>query len=102
MSPLKFFASIRERRRRSEEKSYEQGAQILRRLQELLATPTPTQETTAVPFTNTQCERPDWLPRRSSILLVKPVREATLGSPKTGEKSVRVDVEIPQSHRRSC
>jgi hypothetical protein len=43
MSPLKLFASIRERRRRSSQQSYEDGAQITRRLQELLAVPTPTQ-----------------------------------------------------------
>ncbi len=57
MSPLKLFASIRERRRRSVEQSYEQGAQLMRRLQELLAVPAPTQETAAVAFTSTCSER---------------------------------------------
>ena len=49
MSPLKLFASIRERRRRSAQKAceqtceeaYEHGALITRRVQELLAVPTP-------------------------------------------------------------
>ena len=44
MSPAEFFASIRERRRRSEQQSYEEGAQLRRRLQELLGVPTPTQK----------------------------------------------------------
>jgi hypothetical protein len=50
MSPRKLFASIRERRRRSAQQAYEEGAQITRRLQELLAVPTPTQEV-ETPFT---------------------------------------------------
>ena len=48
MSPLKLFASIRERRRRSAqqaceqtyEQNFEHGALITRRVQELLAVPT--------------------------------------------------------------
>jgi hypothetical protein len=48
------FASIRERRRRSAQQPYEEGAQIRRRLQELLAVPTPTQVET--PFTNARIE----------------------------------------------
>jgi hypothetical protein len=47
MSPLKLFASIRERRRRSAqqacepyEQTFEDGALITRRVQELLAIPT--------------------------------------------------------------
>ncbi len=44
MSPAELFASIRERRRRSEQQSYEEGAQLRRRLQELLDVPTPTQK----------------------------------------------------------
>jgi hypothetical protein len=43
MSPRKLFAFIRERRRRSAQHSTEEGAQITRRLQELLAA-APTQE----------------------------------------------------------
>jgi hypothetical protein len=43
MSIGELFASIRERRRRSAEQANEEGAQITRRLQELLALPTPTQ-----------------------------------------------------------
>jgi hypothetical protein len=44
MSLGELLASISERRRRSAQQSYEKGAQITRRLQELLADPTPTQE----------------------------------------------------------
>jgi hypothetical protein len=44
MSLGKLFASITERRRRSAQQPYEEGAQIKRRLQELLAVPSPTQE----------------------------------------------------------
>jgi hypothetical protein len=40
MSPLRWFASIRERRRRSAQEASEEGARIARRLQELLAVPT--------------------------------------------------------------
>jgi hypothetical protein len=40
---LGLFASIRERRRRLAQQPYEEGAQIKRRLQELLAVPSPTQ-----------------------------------------------------------
>jgi hypothetical protein len=54
MSLGELFASIRERRRRSVQQPYEEGAQIRRRLQELLAVPTPTQ--VAAPFTNTLIE----------------------------------------------
>jgi hypothetical protein len=50
MSPLKLFASIRGRRRRSAQQSYEEGAEITRRVLELLAVPTPTQVET--PSTN--------------------------------------------------
>ena len=46
MSSLKLFASIRERRRRSAEQSHEEGAQITRRVLELLGVPTPTQVVT--------------------------------------------------------
>jgi hypothetical protein len=49
MSALKLFASIRERRRRSAQQSYEEGAQITKRVLELLAVPTPTKVET--PFT---------------------------------------------------
>jgi hypothetical protein len=38
------FASLRERRRRSLQQSYEEGGQIRRRLQELLGVSTPMQE----------------------------------------------------------
>jgi hypothetical protein len=48
-------ASIRERRCRSAQQSYEEGAQINRRLQELLAVPTPT-ENVEVPPTNASTE----------------------------------------------
>jgi hypothetical protein len=43
MSLGKLFASITERRRRSAQQPYEEGAQIKRRLQELLTVPSPTQ-----------------------------------------------------------
>ena len=52
---LGLFASIRERRRRSVQQSYEEGAQIMRRLQELRAVPSPTQEV-AAPSTNASIE----------------------------------------------
>jgi hypothetical protein len=39
MSPAELFASIRERRRRSEQQSCEEGALLRRRLQELLDVP---------------------------------------------------------------
>ena len=55
MSLGELFASIRERRRRSAQQSYEEGAQIMRRLQELLAVPSPPQEV-AAPFTNARIE----------------------------------------------
>ncbi|HEX9111984.1 MAG TPA: hypothetical protein VF845_10935 [Terriglobales bacterium] len=42
MSLVDLFASIKERRRHSAEQSYEEGAQITRRLQELLSVPNPT------------------------------------------------------------
>jgi hypothetical protein len=52
MSPRKLFASIRERCRRSAQQSTEEeGAQIKRRVVELLAVPTPTQKIEA-PSTN--------------------------------------------------
>jgi hypothetical protein len=54
MSPLKLFASIKERRRRSAQQPYEKGAQIRRRLQELVAFPTPTQVERS--FTNARIE----------------------------------------------
>jgi hypothetical protein len=41
---LEFFASMSERRRRSAQQSYEEGAQIRRRLQELLGVPKLMQE----------------------------------------------------------
>lgn len=44
MSLAELIASVRERRRRSEQQSYEQGAQIMRRLHELLDVPTHTIE----------------------------------------------------------
>ena len=55
MSLGTLFASIRERRRRSALQSYEEGAQIMRRLQELLAVPSPPQEV-AAPFANARIE----------------------------------------------
>jgi hypothetical protein len=51
MSLGEWFASMRERRRRSAQQAYEEGAQITRRLQELLAVPAPTQEV-ETPSTN--------------------------------------------------
>ena len=50
------FPSIRERLRRSARQPYEEGAQIRKRLQELLAVPTPTQEV-VTPFTNARIEK---------------------------------------------
>jgi hypothetical protein len=44
MSLRELLASIRERRRRSAQQSHEEGAQIRRRLQELLGAPAPMQE----------------------------------------------------------
>ena len=55
MSLGELFASIRERRRRSAQQTYEEGAQIRRRLQELLAVPTPTQAVETL-FTNAHIE----------------------------------------------
>ena len=55
MSLGKLLASIKEHRRRSAQQPYEKGAQIMRRLQELLAVPIPTQEV-AAPFTNARIE----------------------------------------------
>jgi hypothetical protein len=55
MSLGDLFASIRERRRRSAQQSHEEGAQIRRRLQELLAVPTPTHEV-EMSFTNARTE----------------------------------------------
>ena len=55
MSLGELFASIRERRRRSAQQSYEEGAQIMRRLQELLAVPSQTQEV-GTPFTDARSE----------------------------------------------
>jgi len=54
MSLGELFASIKERRRRSAQQPYEKGAQIRRRLQELVAFPTPTLVET--PFTNARIE----------------------------------------------
>ncbi len=55
MSLGELLASIRERRRRLAQQPYEEGAQIRRRLQELRAVPTPTQEI-ETPFTNARFE----------------------------------------------
>jgi hypothetical protein len=54
MSLAELFASIRERRRLAAQQSYEEGAQITRRLQELLAIPSPTQVQT--PFSNARID----------------------------------------------
>ena len=51
MSLGELLASISERRRRSAQQSNEKGAQITRRLQELLADPTPKQEVETPPPT---------------------------------------------------
>jgi hypothetical protein len=55
MSLGNLFASIRERRRRSDLQSYEKGAQIIRRLQELLTVPATTHEI-EMPFTSVRIE----------------------------------------------
>ena len=55
MSLETLFASIRERRRRSAQQSLEEGAQIRRRLQELVAIPISMQEV-AAPFTSARIE----------------------------------------------
>jgi len=55
MSLGELFASITERRRRSAQQPYEEGAQIKRRLQELLAVPSPTQEV-EISFSHTRFE----------------------------------------------
>jgi hypothetical protein len=55
MSLGDLFASMRERRRRSAQQSCEEGAQIIRRLQELLTVPTPTHEV-EMPLTNVRIE----------------------------------------------
>ena len=49
MSLGKLLASIRERRRRPVQQPYEEGAQLRKRLQELLAAPSPTQANPAPP-----------------------------------------------------
>jgi len=66
MSPKELFASIRERRRRSAQQSYEQGAQIRRRLQELLAVPTLTQ--VEAPFTYVCNGERTSMPPKKSLL----------------------------------
>jgi len=55
MSLGELFASIRERRRRSAQQPYEAGAQIKRRLQELLAVPSLPQQIEG-PYTNAHIE----------------------------------------------
>jgi hypothetical protein len=55
MSLGKLFASITERRRRSAQQPYEEGAQIKRRLQELLTVPSPTQEV-EIPLSHARIE----------------------------------------------
>jgi hypothetical protein len=55
MSLGELFASITERRRRSGQQPNEEGAQIKRRLQELLAVPSPTQEV-EIPFSHARIE----------------------------------------------
>jgi hypothetical protein len=50
MSLGTLFASIRERRRRSAQQPYEKGAQIRRRLQDLLAVPAPTHEVESIRY----------------------------------------------------
>jgi hypothetical protein len=55
MSLGDLFASIRERRRRSAQQSSEKGAQIRRRLQELLTVPSPT-HVVEMSFTNARIE----------------------------------------------
>jgi hypothetical protein len=54
MSLAQLFASIKERRRHSAQQPFEKGAQIRRRLQELLAVPSLTRVET--PFTNARIE----------------------------------------------
>ena len=54
MSLGELFASIRERRRLAQQSSEEEGAQIMRRLQELLAVPGPTR--IAAPLTKAPSE----------------------------------------------
>jgi len=51
MSPLKLFAAIKERRRRSAQQAYELGAVITRRLQELHTVPTPPKVETSLTVT---------------------------------------------------
>jgi hypothetical protein len=55
MSLGDLFASMRERRRRSAQQSREEGAQIIRRLQELLTVSTPTHEV-EMPFASARIE----------------------------------------------
>jgi hypothetical protein len=55
MSLEELFTSIRERRRRSAQQSYEEGAQIVRRLQELVGVPAPTHKV-ETPSTNASIE----------------------------------------------
>ena len=55
MSLGELFASITERRRRSAQQPFEEGAQIKRRLQELLAVPSPTQEV-EIPLSHARIE----------------------------------------------
>jgi hypothetical protein len=55
MSLGELFASLTERRRRSAQQPYEEGAQIKRRLQELLAVPSPAQGV-ETPFSHARIE----------------------------------------------
>jgi len=71
MSPLKLFASIRERRRLAAQQSLEEGAQIMRRLQELLALPAPQEVIANVRIENDNGR----LPRPLPTLVLEPARK---------------------------
>ena len=66
MSLGELYASIRERRRRSARQSDERGAQIRRRLQELLAVTMPTQVEAS--FANARNEHGTTMPIQRSLL----------------------------------
>jgi hypothetical protein len=83
MSLGKLFASIRERRRRSAQRSREEGALIRRRLQDLLAVPTPTQVEAPSSYACNENE-PAWHSRKACLNLG--ISEASIGQTKADLK----------------
>jgi hypothetical protein len=88
MLSLKLFASIKESRRRSAPQSTEEGALITRRLQELLAVPTPTLEVETL-FTKASSEsRLDMRERVQPVGVMSPLPSAILSLVKSGYVSL--------------